>query len=369
MNHNNETLYRVALKNIPKVGAVIARNLVSHCGSVEAIFNEHPRFLLKVPGVGPKLISNIRKKSILLEAEEELRYIEKHNIQLHFYLDDNYPGRLRHISQSPILMYSKGNFDLNSNRIISMVGTRKATEYGKRMCAKIISEIAKYNPIIVSGLAYGIDVTSHRESVMNNLSTVAVLGNGLGRIYPSSHRTIATSMLAKGGLLTEFNFNTAPDKENFPSRNRIVAALSDLVIVVESADSGGSMITAEFANAYNRDVAAIPGRSGDMSSAGCNRLIKTHKAHLIESGEDVAKLLRWEDEEAIPHAAQTAMFADLSESEQLMMELLKDEDEGQIDTLAVQSKMSLSELAIVLLSLEFKGLVKTLPGKRYRMIY
>jgi DNA processing protein len=369
MNHHDETLYRVALKNIPKVGAVIARNLVSYCGSVEAVFRENPRRLLKIPGVGKKLISYIRKKSILLEAEEELKYIERHDIQLHFYLDNSYPERLRHISQAPILMYSKGSFDLNADRIISIVGTRQATQYGKLMCGRIISEIAKYNPVVVSGLAYGIDISAHREAIAHNLSTVAVLGNGLGRIYPSSHRSIAKSMLGNGGLLTEFNFNTPPDKENFPSRNRIVAALADVVIVVESADSGGSIITAEFANSYNRDVAAIPGRGNDVMSAGCNKLIKTHKAHLAESGEDIAQLLSWDDENRKPQGVQRTIFADLSEGEQLLVELMRAGEEEDLDILSTQSKMSMSELATVLLSLEFKGVVRSLPGKRYLKLY
>jgi len=368
MNHHNETLYRVALKNIPKVGAVIARNLVSYCGSVEAVFRENPRYLLKVPGVGPKLVSYIRKKSILTEAEEELKYIEQHDIQLHFYLDESYPERLRHISQAPILMYSKGKFDLNADRIVSVVGTRQATHYGRMMCGRIIGEIAKYDPVVVSGLAYGIDITAHREAVANDLSTVAVLGNGLGRIYPSSHRSFAKSMLEKGGLLTEFNFDTPPDKENFPSRNRIVAALADVVIVVESAVSGGSIITAEFANEYNRDVAAIPGRCNDTISAGCNRLIKAHKAHLIESGEDIARLLSWDDN-GKSESKQRVLFAELSEGEELVVELMNNGKEVGLDILSVKSNMALGELATVLLSLEFKGVVQSLPGKRYFKLY
>ncbi|RLD18227.1 MAG: DNA-protecting protein DprA [Bacteroidetes bacterium] len=365
MNHHNETLYRVALKNIPKVGAVIARNLVSYCGSVEAVFRENPRHLLRVPGVGPKLVSSIRQKSNLLKAEEELRFIEKHDIQLHFYLDDCYPERLRHISQAPILMYSKGTFDLNAERIISIVGTRQATNYGKLMCARIIRDLAIYNPVVVSGLAYGIDITAHREAVARNLSTVAVLGNGLGRIYPSQHRSFTKTMTKHGGLLTEFGFETPPDKENFPSRNRIIAGLADVIIVVESAESGGSIITAEFANSYNRDVAAIPGRGNDEMSAGCNKLIKTHKAHLVESGADIARLLSWDDENNKPAATQSALFADLSEEEQLLLELMKDGKEAGLDILSLQSKMSLGELATVLLSLEFKGVVQALPGKRF----
>ncbi len=369
MNHDNETLYRVALKNIPKVGAVIARNLVSYCGSVEAVFREHPRRLLRVPGVGQKLVSNIRKKSILLEAEKELKFIERHGVQLHFYLDENYPRRLRHITHAPVLMYSKGSFDLNAAHIISIVGTRRATDYGRAMCSKIIGELARYNPVVVSGLAYGIDITAHRESLERNLSTVAVLGNGLGRVYPSQHRSVAKRMLEKGGLLTEFNFETPPDRENFPSRNRIIAALADVVIVIESADSGGSIITAEFANSYNREVAAVPGRGNDILSLGCNRLIKTHKAHLVESGEDVAQLLNWDDEKKNPEVTQRTLFAELSQGEQLIVELMKIGEEAELDNLSAQSKMQLGELATVLLSLEFKGVVRALPGKRFLKLY
>jgi DNA processing protein len=364
---NEDLLYKVALSKIPGVGGIIARNLVSYCGGVEAVFRCKKHKLLKVPGIGEQLASHIQNKAVMHDAQKELDVLQKHDITCRFYLDDDYPEKLRLYPQSPILLYTQGEMDLNPERVLAIVGTRKPTAYGKARCEQIIEEIAPYRPLILSGLAYGVDITAHRAALAHHLATIGVMGSGFGYIYPRAHLNVAKQMMQGGGLITEFGFDTGPDRENFPSRNRIVAGLADAVIVIESGRNGGSMITAAFADAYHKDVMALPGRAGDKTSEGCNYLIKTHKAHLIENGQDIAALLRWSaDQSAV--GVQRQLFADLSDQEQLLTSLIGYEGEMHIDTLAVESKLQMSELASLLLSLEFKGVVRALPGKRYLIV-
>ena len=365
---NEDWLYKIALSKRPGVGGVIARNLVSYCGGVEHVFRYKKYKLLKVPGIGEQLAANICAPAVLQDAEKELRAVVRDSITCIFYLDDAYPERLRHYPQSPVILYSRGNMNLNPERAVAIVGTRKPTSYGRGKCEQLVDELASYRPLILSGLAYGIDITAHRAALRNHLPTVGVMGSGFGYIYPRGHATVAQHMMTDGGLITEFGYDTDPDRENFPARNRIVAGLADAVVVVESARSGGSMITATFADAYHKDVFALPGRAGDMSSEGCNFLIKSHKAHLIECGLDLAELMRWETTRP-EKAVQRQLFADLSEEEQLVVELIGPGVEKHIDLLANQSKLQLSELSSVLLSLEFKGVVKALPGKRYLIVH
>jgi len=359
-----DALYRIALKHIPHVGALIARNLISYCGSAENVFKTPVNRLLKVPGIGKTIAANIRSRQVLEMAEAELSLIMDEGIDLCFFLDDGYPERLKGLDQSPILLYTKGNMDLNPVRTIAIIGTRSPTHYGRTACEMVIDQLRPYDPLIVSGLAYGIDIAAHRYAIKCGLQTVAVMGNGFGHIYPSQHRSTAVAMLKYGGLISEFSFYTKPDRENFPARNRIVAGLADVVVVIESGESGGSMITAEFANTFNRDVAAIPGRFIDDRSAGCNKLIREHKAHLIESGDDLVKLMGWEIDRDKP-SRQGQLFTDLSDPERLILELLAPSVESGIDQLSYKSKMPASQLATVLLSLELKGVVRAVPGKRY----
>ncbi len=359
-----DALYRIALKHIPHVGALTARNLISYCGSPENVFRTPVYKLLKVPGVGRTIAANIRDKKVLELAEAELALVVDKEIGMCFFLDDAYPDRLKGIDQSPILLYTKGNMDLNQARTVAIVGTRSPTHYGRIACEMVIEHLRPYNPLIVSGLAYGIDIEAHRRALKCGLPTVAVMGNGFGHIYPSQHRGTANAMLKHGGLISEFSYFTKPDRENFPARNRIVAGLADVVVVIESGASGGSMITAEFANAFNRDVAAIPGRFIDDRSVGCNKLIRQHKAHLIESGDDIVTLMGWEIEKDKP-SRQVRLFTDLSDPERLILELLTPSVESGIDQLSNKSKMTASQLATVLLSLELKGVVRAVPGKRY----
>jgi DNA processing protein len=365
--NEEDFLYKIALSKIPGVGGVIARNLVSYCGGAEAVFRCKKQKLMKVPGVGEQLAGNIVDPEVLRASERELHAIRNEDIKCIFFLDAEYPEKLRQYPQSPVLLYTRGSMDLNAERAVAIVGTRKPTPYGKAKCEQIVSELAPYSPIILSGLAYGVDITAHRVAIQHHLATIGVMGSGFGYIYPRTHYSVAKHMMTNGGLITEFGYDTGPDRENFPSRNRIVAGLADAVVVIESARSGGSMITAAFADAYHKDVLALPGRAGDETSEGCNYLIKTHKAHMIENGQDLADLMLWSNGKP-DKPVQRQLFADLSETEQLVVGLIGSDQEVHVDVLALQSKLPMSELASVLLSLEFKGVVRTLPGKRYLIV-
>lgn len=363
----NDLLYQIALTRIPLVGAVTARTLVSYCGSVEGIFTAKKKNLLKIPGIGERLAENIISTDVLREAEREMRFIEKNQIQVLFYLDDKYPDKLKHYADSPILLFYKGNADLNNLRVVAIVGTRQPTPQGIAFCEDLVADLKPYNVLILSGLAYGIDVTAHRKSVELDIPTVGALGHGFQTIYPSQHRSIAERMCEKGGLLTEFPSNTLPDREHFPMRNKIIAGLCDALVVVETAKKGGSMITAHLANEYNKDVFAVPGRLQDKYAQGCNYLIKTHKAALLESAADLAYVMRWEAQET-PKLIQRQLFVELSADEKLVVNLLQQYPEANIDRLLYETQMTGSALAAQLLELEFKGVVKSLPGKRYTLI-
>jgi len=297
-------------------------------------------------------------------AEEELRFLEKKQLKTVFFLDDEYPNRLRYCDDGPVLLYSKGNMDLNKPYSVSIVGTRDCTEYGSRITERLVEELRPYDPLIVSGLAYGIDTISHRSAIHQGLQTVGVLGNSLDRIYPNSNRSLAEKMLENGGLLSEFESGTQPDRMNFPQRNRIVAGMSDVTIVVESGVKGGSMITARLATSYNRDVAAFPGPIDAPFSAGCNYLIKTNQAALIESCADLIYLMGWQKEEST-HSPQKQLFVELNEEEQKLFEALKDNKKQSLDNLSLKCDWTVSKTSTILLELEFKGLIKTLPGKMY----
>jgi len=360
--------HKIALSLIPRIGDINARRLVSHFGSVEAIFNEPYRNLVKIPGIGSGIASYISEKSYLKTAEKEAEYVIQHNIKTFFYLDNDYPFRLRQCDDSPVVFYFKGNCDLNGNKILSIVGTRNATTRGKENCEKIITDLTiRHNDlIIISGLAYGIDITAHRAALSNSLKTIGVLGHGFRTIYPSIHRATAEAILNNGGLLTDFMSDTLPERNNFLKRNRIIAGLSDATIVVESGIKGGALITADMANSYNRDVFAVPGRPEDQWSAGCNSLIKANKAALIESAADIEYFLNWEPERSKPPVQKT-LFSDLSEPEQKIFELIMKEEELTIDHICRTLDIPVNKLSAQLLQMEFKGLIKCYPGNVYRI--
>jgi DNA processing protein len=360
--------HKIALSLIPRIGDINARKLVSHFGSVEAIFHEPYGNLVKIPGIGSGTAAFISEKSYLKIAEKEAEYVIKHNIKTFFYLDNDYPFRLRQCDDSPVLFYFRGTCDLNSNKILSVVGTRNATSRGKEQCDRIIAGLADSHPdlIIISGLAYGIDINAHKAALSNGLQTIAVLGHGFKTIYPSIHRSTAEAILKKGGLLTDFMSDTLPERNNFLKRNRIIAGLSDATLVIESGIKGGALITADMADSYNRDVFAVPGRPDDQWSAGCNSLIKSNKAALVESAEDIDYFLNWQPEKSKPPVQRT-LFSEMSEPEQKIYELIMKEGDLTIDHICRALDIPISKLSAQLLQMEFKGIIKCYPGNIYRI--
>lgn len=363
----SDLLYKIALTKIPKAGPVNARQIVAWCGGVKEVFQTPKKELLKIPGIGKTMADHILNKNALIQAEEELIFIENNKIETFFYLDKNFPQRLVHFSDAPLLLYYKGNMDLNHSRTVGIVGTRKPSEQGKAICEDIIEGLKDYNVAVISGLAYGIDVTAHRKCLELGIPTVGCLGHGLHMTYPAAHIKTAREMVSNGGLLTEFTSKEKPDAPHFPMRNRIIAGLSDALIVVETARKGGSMISAEMAFNYNKDVFAVPGRLKDPVSQGCNLLIKSHKAQLIESAEDIAYIMRWTKGKA-PKLVQKQLFVDLNPLEKKIIESLESKESENIDALSYQTGFTQSELATILLNLEFKGMIKSLPGKRYMLV-
>lgn len=363
---SDELYYILALTQIPNVGPKLSRNLIAYCSSPEAVLKEKKSHLQKIPGIGEKTASAITSYRVEEKVEKEIEFIQKHKIKTLYFLDENYPERLKDIESSPIILFFKGNCDLNNPRTLAIVGTRKSTPYGKSVCERICDGLTPYSPLIVSGLAYGIDHCAHKSALKNNIPTLGVLGHGLDIIYPYKHRSLAENMLSNGGLLTEYFSGTKPDKENFPARNRIVAGLVDAVIVVETGERGGALITAEIAYSYNRDVFTVPGRVDDPYSAGCNRLIKLNKAVLVETAEDIAFQLGW-DIKKPEKPKLTINFSELTEIERDVISLLKAGEKLQIDALSAQLKYNSSELSLVLLDMEFRGFIRALPGNVYQM--
>ena len=364
----NDLFYRVALTKVPKVGAIITKTLIGNLGSAEAVFKASKKTLMSIPNVGEAIAVEILKQDVLKWAEKEVAFIEKNEIKVLFHTAPEYPNRLKQQHDCPALLYYKGTADLNHGRIVSIVGTRKPTPYGVRMCEEITEGLKSHNVLITSGLAYGIDVTAHRKSYEKDIPTVGVMGNGLQRIYPSEHREIAQKMCENGGLLTEYPSDQEPDREHFPMRNRIIASMCDALVVVETGAKGGSMITAHMGADYGKELFAVPGKVGDKMSLGCNSLLKKRKAYLLESADDIAAVLRW-DELDTKKVVQPQLFVELSDNEQVIVNILQASVDGVlIDSLSYQTQLGHSVIAGLLLKLEFKGMIRSLPGKRYSLI-
>jgi DNA processing protein len=359
--------HKIGLTLVKGVGDVIARNLLDHFGSAAAIFKADQQQLMEIPGIGAGIAMQILNQHVFAIAEAQLAFIKKHRIQVLFYTDENYPKRLKNCHDAPVLLYYKGNADLNHPRIISVVGSRMATDYGRKLCKELAETLAPYDVIVVSGLAYGIDVSSHKESLLQKIPTVGVMAHGLDRIYPALHKPIAQEMLLNGGLLTEFLPGTIPGKENFPRRNRIIAGIADAVVVVEAALKGGALITADIANSYNRDVYAYPGRTSDPYSEGCNFLIKTNRAALINHARDLIYYLGWENIIPERKAIQMALPVNLSKEEHVIVDILANSSSIGVDEIGLRSKFSQSKLAMLLLNLEMQGILVALPGKIYKL--
>lgn len=363
----SELLFRIALTKIPMVGAVTTKNLISHCGSAEAVFKAQKKELLNVPNVGLGIAENILNQNVLKWAEKEMSFIEKNAIKVLFHTDADYPKRLREENDCPVLLFYKGTADLNHARTVAIVGTRKPTAYGLRMTEEITEGLKSYNTLVISGLALGVDVAAHRKCVEINIPTIGVMGSGMQRIYPTQNTDIAHRMCSNGGLLTEYPSDEGPDAKHFPMRNRIIAGMCDALVVVETAAQGGSMITAHMGVGYGKDLFAVPGRAGDKMSQGCNNLLKQRKAHFIESAADIASIMRWDDT-GTNAVIQPELFVEMSEKERVIVDIMKQYEKGVlIDTLSFQSQISHSSMAGLLLGLEFKGVVRSLPGKRYAL--
>jgi DNA processing protein len=331
------------------------------------VFHEPYGSLIKIPGIGSGLAKFISDRSYLDEAEKEAEYVTKNNIQTYFYLDNNYPFRLRQCEDSPVVFFFRGNSDLNAMKILSIVGTRNATAYGKELCDRIIGDLAAGHPdlIIVSGLAYGIDIACHKAALYHNIQTIGVLAHGFKTIYPSIHAPVAKSMLTQGGLLTDFVSDALPERNNFLKRNRIIAGLSDATLVVESGIKGGALVTADIAVSYNRDVFAIPGRPSDQYSSGCNNLIKNNIAFLVEKADDIETFMNWKPEKE-KKPVQKTLFSEMDDTEKAIFELIAKEGELPIDSICRALGMPVYKLSAILLQMEFRGILKCYPGNVYR---
>jgi DNA processing protein len=365
---DDELVYRIALTLIPNIGPVQARILIDHFGNAPDVFGAGKEELGRLEGIGEIRARSIRSFRDFEKAAAEIGFLKKYQIRPLFITDPDYPKRLLNCYDPPTLLYYKGCADLNRSRIISVIGTRTNSEYGKRTTEKLITDLAKYDTMIVSGLAFGIDAIAHKMALKHELSTVGVLAHGLHTIYPEQHTTLAKDLIKNGGLLSEFESQAKPDRHHFPTRNRIVAGMSDAVIVIETGVRGGSMITAELGNGYNRDVFAFPGRATDAKSAGCNHLIKTNKAILLTDAAQLAETMGWEDSNKKPQQHQKELFIELNDDERPIYHLLQQEEILHIDELSLRSGMSASKIAAAILNLELKNTIVSLPGKRYRLL-
>ena len=363
---NNDLLYQVALTLVPNIGDVHAKSLVNIYGDAASIFKARKSQLEKLEGIGSVRAQNIKSFSDFQHCEAELAFIEKYKITPLFLTSPAYPQRLLHCYDSPPLLYYRGNQNLNQAKIVSIVGTRNNTDYGRSLCEELIGGLKHQDILIISGLAYGIDTLAHKMALKNNLNTIGVLAHGLDMIYPSQNKPLAKQMTEQGGLLTDFKSSTSPDKQNFPKRNRIVAGICDALVVIESGRKGGSLITAELANSYNRDVFAFPGKTSDVKSEGCNYLVKNNKASLITCAEDLLKNMNWDEKAVIPKK-QRELFIELTPEEKIIVDILNLKESIHIDELYLKSGLSSSSAANALLMLEMQGILKALPGKMYQL--
>ncbi|WP_179375530.1 DNA-processing protein DprA [Winogradskyella wichelsiae] len=365
---DQQLIYALALQHVPKIGATTAKKLINHCGSAEAVLNEKRDKLLKIDGIGLITIQGLFDKQHLLDAEQELKFIKDNNVIPHYFTEDSYPERLKHCIDGPIVLFQSGNINIKQQRIISIVGARKITTSGIAFCEKLVEALSSFNPIIVSGFAYGTDITAHKAAVKHNLQTIGCLAHGFNQIYPKVHKKYVADIENYGGFYTDFWSTDVFDRNNFLKRNRIIAGLSEATIVIESAEKGGSLVTADIANSYNREVFAVPGRTTDSQSIGCNNLIKYQKAHLLSHPLDVPYMLNWEVESNKKPAVQQQLFVALNTDEQIIFNFLKNNGKELLDVIALRCEMPTYKLAGLLLNMELKGVIRPLPGKLFEII-
>jgi DNA processing protein len=364
---DQDLFYLLALLKVDGVGDIMAKKLLTHCGNAESIFSAKTNQIAAIDGVGSFLLKNLKDKTIFEKANKELEFIKSNDILVSFFQDEHYPDRLKHCFDSPVLLFNSGNIDLKNRKIISIVGTRQITSYGTEFCRSLIEDLSPLNPVIVSGFAYGVDIVAHQFAMEHNLQTIGVLAHGLNQIYPKTHKKYVARMMENGGFITEFWSSSNPDKEKFVRRNRIVAGMTEATIVIESADKGGSLITANFANDYNRDVFAVPGRVTDTYSKGCNNLIKMQKANVLTNAADLVYMLNW-DIENKSKTIQKQLFVELEEDEQLIYEYLLKNGKELLDTIALQCNFPIYKISGILINMELKGVIRPLPGKLFEAI-
>ncbi|WP_037318453.1 DNA-processing protein DprA [Salegentibacter sp. Hel_I_6] len=364
---SEELQYALALQHIPNLGDTLAKKLIRHFGSPKEVLQQNKQNLLKIAGIGASRMRDFFDSSHLKAAEEELKFIKDNNIEVLYFKDDDYPEKLKHCIDGPILLFQKGSINLKNQKIISVVGTRKITQSGIAFCEQFIEDLSPLNPVIVSGFAYGVDITAQKAAVENNLQNIGCLAHGFEQIYPKVHQKYMASVEKNGGFFTDFWSSDDFDRNNFLKRNRIIAGLSEATVVIESAEKGGSLVTADIANSYNREVFAVPGRPSDKLSKGCNNLIKSQKAHLLNSAADLIYLLNWQTEEK-PKPVQGQLFVDLDADEANVLDFLKEEGKAQLDNIALNCNFPSYKTAGILINMELKGVVRPLPGKLFELI-
>ncbi|MCH6198924.1 DNA-processing protein DprA [Aquiflexum sp. LQ15W] len=369
--NNEELIFELALNLIPKIGPSLYRNILAYTGSAKDFFDLPQGRISKIPRISKKL-AEIRKDKdqYFREASEIISNCEKKGIRILTFSDNDFPTRLKMMDDCPMVLYTKGQVNLNPNRSVAIVGTRNATEYGKNITKKIIEDIGPYHASIISGLAYGVDIEAHKTSLANNLSTIGVLGSSVDQIYPAIHKNTAVQMMEnQGGLISEYPPGTVMHPSNFPKRNRIISGLADAVIVVEAAQKGGALITAEIAFSYNKEVFAVPGNLLSTYSEGCNNLIRSMKATIYTGPKDLEEALSWSKENLTSTNTKNKVLdlTKYNEEERSILNILMEKKELEIDQIAIFLNVSISSLAYNLLNLEFEGLIKSMPGKRYRL--
>jgi len=364
----NNLLYTLALQHVPNIGDITAKRLISHCGSAEAVLKEKKQNLLKIDGIGSVILDNLFKPHHLNEAEKEIRFIKENEISVSYFEDEDYPEKLKHCIDGPILLFQSGNINLKKQRLISIVGARKITTQGIAFCEQLVEMLKPYNPVIISGFAYGADITAHKTAIKHQLQTVACLAHGLNQIYPKAHKKYMVDMEKNGGFFTDFWSTDNFDRNNFLKRNRVIAGLSEATIVIESAEKGGSLVTADIANSYNRDVFAVPGRTTDKQSVGCNNLIKQQRAHILTTPLDVPYILNWELGNVQKPIIQKQLFVELDATEKTIYNYLKENNKEQLDLIAINCNLPIFKVASILLTMELKGVVRPLPGKLFEVI-
>ena len=366
--NEEELLYTLALQHAKGIGDILAKKLISHFGSAKNVLNEKQSVLEKVNGIGSFIVKNVLNPLNLKEAEKELKYLKNSKIQSLYFLDNGYPEKLKHCVDAPILLFQKGKINLKNSPIISIVGTRKITSYGRDFCEKLITDLKPFNPIIVSGFAYGVDICAHKTAIKNNLQTIGILAHGFEEIYPKSHQKYMNEVYENGGFITDFWHNEMLKRENFLKRNRIIAGISEATIIIESAETGGSLVTADIANSYSRDVFAVPGRTTDIYSKGCNNLIKRNGAAILTSANDLITNLNWQLEEEMKPVIQKQLFIELTPDEKIVYDFLFKNGKELLDIISLKCNFQIHKTTTILFNLEMKGVAKPLPGKLFEAI-